>query len=153
MNSDKMEQHLSKVLALQDKGQTTYGAKIDKYLADHKLIAMRKSWRNLSASDVQVFEYNCENYLNFYRLKNKPTELKFTVGRVLFDSSDIEYNYDIVSEKDLEEFRKVTWPAFLEANKKKLDGREIQEKLDKLHKKEDAIRQEIRLLERQLRTC
>lgn len=153
MNSDKMEQHLSKVLALQDKGQTIYGAKIDKYLADHKLIAMRGDWRNLSVGNVQYFNYNCEDYLNYYRLKNKPTEPKFTVGRVLFDSSDIKYSYDIVSEKDLEEFRKVTWPAFLEANKKKLDGREIQEKLDKLHKKEDAIRQEIRLLERQLRTC
>lgn len=153
MNSDKMEQHLSKVLALQDKGQATYGAKIDKYLADHKLIVMRSDWRILSAGNVQFFKYSCEDYLNYYRLKNKPTELKFTVGRVLFDSSDIKCSYDIVSEKDLDEFRKVTWPAFIEANKKKLDGREIQEKLDKLHKKEDAIRQEIRLLERQLRTC
>lgn len=153
MNLDKMELHLSKVLALQDKGQATYGAKIDKYLADHKLIAMRRDWRNLSAGDVQVFKYSCEDYLNYYRLKNKPTEPKFTPGRVIFDTSDIKFYYDIVSEKDLDEFRKVTWPAFLEANKKKLDGREIQEKLDKLHKKEDAIRQEIRLLERQLRTC
>ena len=153
MNLDQMERHLGKVLDLQDKGRATSGAKIDKYLADHKLVAMRKQWRNLSVGDVQYFNYNCEDYLNYYRLKNKPTELKFTPGRVLFDSSNIKYNYDIISEKDLEEFRKVTWPAFIEANKKKLGGREIQEKLDKLHKKEDAIRQEIRLLERQLRTC
>ena len=153
MNLDQMERHLGKVLALQDQGRATSGAKIDKYLADHKLVAMRKQWRNLSAGDVQYFNYNCEDYLNYYRLKNKPTELKFSPGRVLFDSSNIKYNYDIITEKDLEEFRKVTWPAFIEANKKKLDGREIQEKLDKLHKKEDAIKQEIRLLERQLRTC
>lgn len=151
MNSNQSNCHLNKILDLQSKGQKEYGAKIDKYLADNKLIIMSGGWRDLSIASMRSFNFDCEQFLKFYT-KTKPANGELSNGQKIFTSHDIKYYYDVVTEKELKEFREKTWPAFVEANKKMIAGIDIQEKLDKLHKKEDAIKEEIRQLERQLKS-
>lgn len=146
MKTDKVNPHITKILAIQAKIKNEGASKIAKYLAEHKLIALRSECHNLSACYMQSFDFDCERFLNYYMFKNN-----HDAGRTLFNSSDIGYYYDVMTKEELKDFKKKTWPEAIEAAKKELSGYEIQKKLDKLHKKEDEIKREIRELESQLR--